>query len=83
MFSNTQGSVPTNEEFAPIPKNGERLLSLSRSSIYKLITPCADNGFKPPVRSITVKTHRHNVRGRRLVHMPSLVTYLHTLLPET
>ncbi|HEY1082403.1 MAG TPA: hypothetical protein VGE29_09090 [Prosthecobacter sp.] len=65
-----------NPRYVRLPKAGQRLLSLSRSTIYKLITAHAANGYKPLVHSIVVKTHPHNKRGRRLIDIESLQAFM-------
>lgn len=61
---------------SPLPRNGEKCLGFSRSTIYKLITPSPANDYRPPVRSISAKTHAHNKRGKRLVCLKSLAEYI-------
>jgi hypothetical protein len=51
---------------------------LGRSKLNELILPCKANGFKPPVRSISVR-NRGQVRGVRLIVVDSLLQYLYSL----
>jgi hypothetical protein len=61
-----------------VPRPGSRcsVTQLSRSTIYQLITPCAANGFKPPVASHVVKASRYAKRGTRLIDRESLLAYI-------
>lgn len=51
------------------------LTALSRAKLNQLILPCAANGFKPPVRSISLR-NRGQIRGARLIVVDSLIEYL-------
>jgi len=48
---------------------------LSRSGLYQLVSPCAANGYTPPVRSVVLR-RRGMVRGTRLISYDSLMAYL-------
>lgn len=41
-----------------------------------MITPSKGNGYRPPVHSVSVKTHPHNTRGKRLIDLESLKAFL-------
>ena len=57
---------------APCPHTG-----LSRAKLYQLILPCAQNGFKAPVRSVALRTPG-TVKGCRLIHLASLLAYINS-----
>jgi hypothetical protein len=61
-----------------LPTAGTRCpyTGLSRSTLNNLILPCPLNGFKPPVRSFSIK-RRNAVRGLRLICYESLIAYLY------
>ena len=67
-----QSSDPYSE-FAKMPRPGDRLLGLTRGTIYDL---AADPSSR--VRLARIKQPRAE-RGITLVHMPSLLTYLRRL----
>jgi hypothetical protein len=52
-------------EWSRLPKPGQRLEGLCRSTIYQLIT-------EGRVRSRSLKAHKHSLRGIRLVSISSL-----------
>ncbi len=60
-----------------LPAAGKRCpyTGLSRSTLNNLILPCPLNGFKPPVRSVSLK-RASAVRGVRLISYESLMSYL-------
>lgn len=68
-------------EFIRLPKTGTRdpLTSSSRSTLNSIILPTKANGFRPPVKSIVLKSHQHAARGVRMIVVSSLLTYLHGL----
>ena len=81
-----EGTLPlAGESFARPPKPGERLMCLSRSFLYTLITPNKENGFKPQVRSILIRKpgERSVVCGE--VDLVSLVAWIqaHESTPPT
>lgn len=51
---------------------------LSRGGMDQLVSPCAANGYKPPVHSVTLR-RRGSARGVRLISYDSLMTYLASL----
>lgn len=67
----TTTSLP---EFVRLPKAGSRChwTGLSRSALCELILPA-----RAPVKSVVLK-RRGAKRGIRLIHLPSLIAYLHT-----
>ena len=81
--SNRLAACPTNAEWSRLPRSGDRdpLCGLSRSTLNELILPCAGNSHRPPVRSIVVKK-RGAMRGIRLIHVPSLSSYLNSLADD-
>jgi hypothetical protein len=78
------GSLPKNTpEFIRLPKPGTLCAwtGLSRSKLNELILPSRVNGFKPPVRSVSLR-NRGQTRGTRLIVFESLVLYLRGLLEQ-
>jgi hypothetical protein len=65
-------------EWCQLPKNGLRcqITGLSRSAINALILPTKANGFRPPVQSRSIKSHKLASRGVRLVNVASLLAYI-------
>jgi hypothetical protein len=49
---------------------------LPRSTLRDLCEPTKANGFRPPVKSISLKKSKHAKRGVRLVDYASLMKYL-------
>lgn len=78
-----------NETLVPItirlPKSGTACpyTGLRRSALNALILPTAANDYRPPVRSIVVKSHRYASRGVRLIVSESLREHLATLASDT
>ena len=72
---------PIVPEFIRLPKTGTRdpLTSNSRSTLNSMILPTKANGFRPPVKSIVLKSHKHAARGVRMIVVSSLLAYLHGL----
>lgn len=64
-------------EFLRLPKVGKRcpITGLSRSHLNSLILPSAQNGHKPPVKSVSLRK-RGAVRGVRLIPTDALLGYL-------
>lgn len=64
-------------EWIRLPKSGERCkwTGLTKPALGHLIYPCERNGFKPPVKSKSLKKPGQS-RGVRLVHWASLKAYL-------
>jgi len=65
-------------EFVPLPPAGavEPNSGLKRGKLCQLILPCASNDWKPPVKSVSLRP-RNCQKGKRLIHLPSLLDYLH------
>lgn len=60
------------------PRFGENrcpVSGLSRSHLNALILPCAQNGYKAPVKSVSLRK-RGAVRGVRLIPTDELLAYL-------
>ncbi len=76
----SSGSAPVKPEWVrlPAPTTRCRFTGLSRSTICELVNPCEANGYNPPVKSVVLKK-RGAIRGIRLVHLDSLLTYLGSL----
>jgi hypothetical protein len=70
-------------EFVPLPPVGslEPNSGLKRGKLNQLILPTAENDWRPPVRSISLRP-RNCIRGKRLIHLPSLLVYLRDQLPD-
>lgn len=64
-------------EWSFVPRRDEHCLysGLSRRSILLLVIPSKSNDFTPPVKSVMVRL-TGNIRGRRLVSIPSLLDFL-------
>jgi hypothetical protein len=60
----------------PRPKERCPYTEQSRTSLLELVSPCARNNFKPPVRAIYRRSHKHAVRGRWLIPAENLFRYL-------
>jgi hypothetical protein len=60
----------------PAPKSRCPYTGLSRSALADLCVPSKANQFKPPVKSIAPKKHKHAKRAARLIDFESLVTWL-------
>ena len=69
--------------YARLPRAGERdaIFGLSRSALNNLVLPCKANGFRPPIRSISLK-QPHTVRGTRLIVVASALEYFRKLEAE-
>ena len=63
-------------EFIRLPKLGLcPITGLSRSKISDLISPNEGNGFKPPVKSVSLRKPGQT-KGTRLIVLQSLLAYL-------
>jgi len=64
-------------EWTRLPKAGSLcwLSGLSRSKLNQLILPCAENGSRPPVRSVVLR-QPGRIKGVRLIHVASLLAYI-------
>ena len=67
-------------EFVPLPRaRGVEFYSgLKRGSLNQLVLPCEKNGYRPPVKSISLKKPG-NSKGTRLIVLSSLLAYLRGL----
>jgi hypothetical protein len=70
--------TPSSAEFIRLPRPRERdpVFGLSRTTLNALILPTAENGHRPPVRSLVIRK-RGARTGVRLVDLDSLRSYLH------
>jgi hypothetical protein len=70
-------SVKTEAEFMRLPPSGETdpIFGLKRSFLNSLILPCADNNWRPPVKSIVLRRKRAR-KGVRLIEIASLRAYI-------
>jgi hypothetical protein len=68
-------------KYIRMPKPNKRceLSGLSRSTLYRLCVPCAENNWRPPVRSIRVKTKVDGRTGCRLIDTESMLAYLNSI----
>lgn len=64
----------------PRPRQECRYTSLKRGFLISLIMPCAENGHRPPVRSVLLRK-KGNVSGVRLIHLQSLLDYIEKQKP--
>ena len=78
QFSSSGTPVKPEWVRLPAPTTRCRFTGLSRSTICELVIPCRANGFNPPVKSVVLKK-RGAIRGIRLIHLDSLLTYLSSL----
>jgi hypothetical protein len=63
-------------EYIRLPKSGPcPITGLTRSKLYDLISPNEDNGFKPPVTSVSLRKPGQT-KGTRLIVLQSLLDYL-------
>jgi hypothetical protein len=69
--------MSTSDDWAEIPRNGT-LCGLKRGRLYLLAVPCKANKFKPKVRSVSLKDRPNQKTGKRLVHVPSLLSFLNS-----
>ena len=67
-------------EFVPLPsgKETEFYSGLKRGSLNLLILPCAANGHRPLVKSISLR-RTGQAKGKRLIVLASLLGYLRGL----
>ena len=65
-------------EFIPLPVTGERekYTGLSRGRLNSLILPNQRNGYRAPVRSVSLREPGRK-RGTRLIDFHSLMEYLY------
>ena len=61
-----------------LPKAGQKCpyTTKPRTFLVELVAPCERNGFKPPVKAIYKKSHRHAQRGTWLIPTENLFRYL-------
>lgn len=70
-------STTSEREFLRLPKSGQcPITGLTRSKLYDLISPSEDNGFKPPVKSVSLRKPGQ-IKGTRLIVLQSLLDYLY------
>ena len=82
--ASTATPVPSDmPEFVRLPRPSTlcRFTGLGRSVLNRLVLPCAENDFKPPVRSFVLR-RKGTQRGTRLVNLASLLSYLRKLEEE-
>ncbi|ADE54188.1 conserved hypothetical protein [Coraliomargarita akajimensis DSM 45221] len=80
MKTNPHEQTPdttTQPHWIRLPRSGERCshTGLSRSALNELVLKTPLNGFKPPVKSISLKRPGQK-RGIRLINFESLIGYL-------
>ena len=70
-------STHSQPEYIRLPKSGPcPITGLTRSKLYDLISPSEDNGFKPPVKSVSLRKPGQ-IKGTRLIVRQSLLDYLY------
>ena len=76
LGSNRRGNFNL-PEFVPLPpaKGVEFYSGLKRGKLNQLILPCPENGGRPPVKSVSLR-QRGCLKGKRLIHLRSLLDYL-------
>jgi len=75
-------TAPEKPEWIRMPKGREKCkyTGLSRSFLYTLVSPSKENGYNPPVKSVSLR-RRGMQKGVRLISYDSLMSYLQNL-PE-
>ena len=70
-------STTSEREFLRLPKSGQcPITGLTRTKLYDLISPSEANGFKPPVKSVSLRKPGQ-IKGTRLIVRQSLLDYLY------
>lgn len=79
--SNNQGTSTCVPLYIRLPKSGTQcpLTGLVRSSYNALILPTAANNYRPPVKSVVLKSRNAASRGVRLILVESLKIHLASL----
>ena len=81
-IATTPAHQPATPEFIRLPVRRKcPYTGLSRAKLYQLISPCAENQFRPPVKSVSLRTPGA-IKGVRLIHYASLLNFLHSLSSE-
>jgi hypothetical protein len=70
-------------KFIRLPKQGDKCewTGLGRSKMSTFLLATKENGFSPPVKSLSLGP-KQGSKGVRLVHFDSLMDYLNSLLEE-
>jgi len=70
-------SSVTMAAYLRLPRAGTRcpVTGLTRTALNELILPTAANGYRPPVRSYSLK-RPGQIRGIRLISLPDLVRHI-------
>ena len=73
----SNGSLP---EWVPLPpaKQTEFYSGMKRGLLNSIILPTSANGYRPPVVSISLR-RLGQTKGKRLIHLASLLGYLRML----
>jgi hypothetical protein len=68
---------PLRPEFIRLPKPGtcDSWTGLSRSTLNVLVLPCRENGYRPPVRSCSLR-RKGLSKGVRLIDFQSLLDHI-------
>jgi hypothetical protein len=68
--------VPNGPEYIRLPKPKTRcpITGLSRGTLRELTVPTKRNGFRPPVKSVLIKS-RYATRGIRIIPRQQLLGY--------
>jgi hypothetical protein len=66
--------------YVRFPRKGEReyYTGLSLSGLYRLVMPCKENNFEPPVKSkvINFRGDKKQRKGSRFINLRSLLRYI-------
>lgn len=64
-------------QYLRLPRAGTRcpVTGLTRTALNELILPTAANGYRPPVRSYSLR-RPGQIRGIRLISLPDLVRHI-------
>ena len=70
-------SKASRPQYLRLPRAGTRcpVTGLTRTALNELILPTAANGYRPPVRSYSLK-RPGQIRGIRLISLPDLVRHI-------
>mgnify|MGYP001164876215 FL=1 len=69
-------------EFIRLPRQGVpcEWTGMSRGKMVQLILPSKENGFSPPVKSVSLGPSKRSKGWTRLVHFKSLMNFLNAKL---
>src|SRR5262245_34590719 len=67
----------------PTPKARFPYTGRARTGLLELIAPCERNNFKPPVKAIYKRAHKHAQRGQWLIPAENVFRYLLSLADQS